>query len=256
MDIKGKVAVVTGGASGIGRGTCEEFVRRGGKVAIFDVNDEAGPQLVAALGASNALFVHVDVADEAQVIGAIDTVFERFGGIHVVVNAAGVPLAAKTVDNDGNPFPLKLWNKVIAVNLTGTFNVLRLAAAKMIRNAPDEKTGERGVIFNISSGAATQGQTGQAAYSASKAAVVGMVLPVARDLAKHGIRVMAIAPGLFDTPMLAGVPEKMLDALKTMSLFPKRLGQPQELGASICSIVEIPYFNAETIALDGGARMT
>jgi 3-hydroxyacyl-CoA dehydrogenase / 3-hydroxy-2-methylbutyryl-CoA dehydrogenase len=256
MAIKGKVAVVTGGASGIGRGTCEEFVRRGGKVAIFDLNEEAGLLLVAALGVANAMFAKVDVSDEVQVGAGIDAVIAKFGGIHVVVNAAGVPLAAKTVDNDGNPFPLKVWNKVIAVNLTGTFNVLRLAAAKMIRNAPDEKTGERGVIFNISSGAATQGQTGQAAYSASKAAVIGMVLPVARDLAKHGIRVMAITPGLFDTPMLAGVPEKVLDALKTMALFPKRLGQAQELGAAVCAIVEIPYFNAESIALDGGARMT
>jgi NAD(P)-dependent dehydrogenase (short-subunit alcohol dehydrogenase family) len=256
MQIKGKVAVITGGASGIGRGTCEEFVRRGGKVAIFDLNEEAGQRLVEALGADSALFCKVDVADEAQVSNAIDAVVEKFGGIHVVVNAAGIPLAAKTVDNEGNPFPLKTWNKVIAVNLTGTFNVLRFAAAKMIRNEPDGETGERGVIFNISSGAATQGQTGQAAYSASKAAVIGMVLPVARDLAKHGIRVMAISPGLFDTPMLAGVPDKILDALKNMSLFPKRLGKPNELGAAICSIVEIPYFNAETIALDGGARMT
>jgi len=255
MEIIGKVAVVTGGASGIGRGTCEAFVHRGGSVVIFDLNEEAGAQLVDTLGSDKALFLKVDVADEAQVAAAIDAAVARFGSIHVVVNAAGIPLAAKTVDNDGNPFPLKTWNKVIAVNLTGTFNVLRLAAAKMIRNVPDPDTGERGVIFNISSGAATQGQAGQAAYSASKAAVVGMVLPVARDLAKHGIRVMAIAPGLFDTPMLAGVPDKVLDALKTMALFPKRLGQPRELGAAICSVVEIPYFNAETIALDGGARM-
>jgi 3-hydroxyacyl-CoA dehydrogenase / 3-hydroxy-2-methylbutyryl-CoA dehydrogenase len=256
MEIKGKVAVVTGGASGIGRGACEAFVARGGKVAILDMNEETGQATVAALGAGNALFAKTDVADEAQVSAAIDATVAKFGAIHIVVNAAGVPHAAKTVDDDGNAFPLKVWNKVIGINLTGTFNVLRLAAAKMIRNAPDGESGERGVIINISSGAATQGQAGQAAYSASKAGVVGMVLPVARDLAKHGIRVMAVAPGLFDTPMLAGVPDKVRDALMRIPLFPKRMGQSREIGAALCAIVEIPYFNAETIALDGGARMT
>ena len=256
MQIEGKTAIVTGGASGIGRGTCEEFVRRGGRVALFDVQAELGRAAVKELGEEHAHFVRVDVSDADDVAAGVESAVERFGAVHVVLNAAGVPLAAKTVASDGTPFPLETWDRVVAVNLTGTFNVTRLAAAAMLRNEPEGESGERGVIVNVSSGAAWQGQMGQAAYSATKAGVIGMVLPVARDLAPHGIRVLAVAPGLFDTAMLQGVSEKVMDGLRKIPLFPKRMGHPEELGALVCSIVEISYLNADCISLDAGARMT
>ncbi|HTP99547.1 MAG TPA: SDR family NAD(P)-dependent oxidoreductase [Casimicrobiaceae bacterium] len=255
MRIKGKNAIVTGGASGIGLGVCREFVRRGGRVAIFDLQAERAQQAVDELGATNAIAVMVNVADEQSVQAGIARMREAFGVVHVVVNCAGVPFAAKTVDREGKPFPLELWNRVIAVNLTGTFNVLRLAATAMIGNAPEDDGGERGVIVNIASGAAFDGQMGQAAYAASKAGVVGMTLPIARDLADFGIRVMSVAPGLFETPMVAGVPDKVRESLLKMVLYPRRMGEPQEAGAMVCAIVEIPYLNAECIRLDGGARM-
>ena len=186
----------------------------------------------------------------------VRTAVKRFGGVHVVVNAAGVPDAAHTVTRDGTPFPLETWNKVVGVNLTGSFNVARFAASAMLQNEPEGESGERGVILNVSSGAATQGQKGQVAYAASKAGVIGMVLPMARDLAPHGIRVVAVAPGLFDTAMVAGLPEKVLEGLRRIPLFPQRMGSPEEFGALACSVVEIPYLNATCIDLDAGARMT
>ena len=255
MDIKGKVAIVTGGASGIGFGVCREFVKRGGRVAIFDLQAERAEQAAAELGRGNAIAATVNVADEAAVVAGIARTKDAFGAVHVAVNCAGVPFAAKTVDREGKPFPLDRWNKVIAVNLTGTFNVLRLAAAEMAKNGPEGEAQERGVIVNIASGAAFDGQTGQAAYAASKAAVVGMALPIARDLADLGIRVMTVAPGLFETPMVAGVPDKVRESLLKMMLYPRRMGAPWEAGALICSIVEIPYLNAECIRLDAGTRM-
>jgi NAD(P)-dependent dehydrogenase (short-subunit alcohol dehydrogenase family) len=255
MEIRGKTAIVTGGASGIGRGSCEKFVARGGRVVLFDVQDEAGRQTAKDLGEANAHYVHADVSDAEQVEKGVAAALERFGAVHAVLNAAGVPHAAKIVADDGTPFPLELWNRVLAINLTGTFNVTRFAAAAMLRNEPEGESAERGVIVNVSSGAAWQGQRGQAAYSATKAAVIGMVLPVARDLARHGIRVLAVAPGLFDTGMVAGLPEKALEGLRKLALFPKRMGEPREIGALFCSIVEIAYLNAECISIDGGARM-
>jgi len=255
MRIEGKVAIVTGGASGIGRGVCEEWVARGGRVVIFDLQAERAQETAAALGRERAAAVEVDVTDEAAVQAGIEQTRAAFGAIHVAVNSAGVPFAAKTVDRDGKPFPLELWNKVIAINLTGTFNVLRLAATEMARNAPEGESAERGVVVNIASGAAFDGQTGQAAYAASKAAVVGMALPIARDLAGFGIRVMTIAPGLFETPMVAGVPDKVRESLLQMILYPRRMGTPREAGALACAIVETPYLNAECIRLDAGARM-
>ena len=256
MEIRGKTAIVTGGASGIGRGICDAFAERGGRVVLFDLQEEAGQKAVSEIGQDRALFVRVDVSSADDVAKGVEAAVEHFGEIHVAVNAAGVPHAAKTLDREGKAFPLDLWNQVIAVNLTGTFNVTRLCAAAMAGNAPESQTDERGVIINVSSGAAWQGQAGQAAYSASKAGVIGMMLPVARDLAPYGIRVLTIAPGLFDTPMVAGLPEKALDGLRKMPLFPKRLGQPAEMGSLVCSMVEIPYFNAECVSLDGGIRMT
>lgn len=255
MQIRDKTALVTGGASGIGRGVCEAWVARGGRVAILDRERERAEATAAALGPGCALAVPADVTDEAAVAAAIAQTHAAFGALHVAVNCAGVPFAAKTVDREGKPFPLDLWNKVIAINLTGTFNVLRLAAAEMAKNAPEGPSQERGVIVNIASGAAFDGQTGQAAYAASKAGVVGMALPVARDLAGLGIRVMTLAPGLFETPMVAGVPDKVRESLTQMILYPRRMGEPAEAGAAVCAIVEIPYFNAECIRLDAGARM-
>ncbi len=254
MKIADKVAVVTGGASGIGLGTCLEFVARGGRAVIFDVEEQRARDVVRELGQERAHFVPVDVSDAGQVERGIAAVVERFGALHAVLNAAGVGHAAKLIADDGTPFPLELWSRTLAVNLTGSFHVMRFAAAAMRANAPDQD-GERGVIVNVSSGAAWQGQTGQVAYSATKAAVIGMVLPAARDLARHGIRVLAIAPGLIETGMLAGIPEKALAGLARLPLFPKRLGQPHEIGALFCSLVEIPYFNATCVSLDAGARM-
>ena len=248
MEIRNKVAIVTGGASGIGRGVCEAFVQRGGRVAIFDRDAERAEQTEAALGKENALAATVNVADDASVAAGIVKTMSRFGAIHVAVNCAGVPFSAKTVDREGKPFP-------IGVNLTGTFNVLRLCAVEMAKNAPEGEAGERGVVVNIASGAAFDGQVGQAAYAASKAGVVGMALPIARDLADLGIRVMTVAPGLFETPMVAGAPEKVRESLLRMLLYPRRMGAPWEAAALICTIVEVPYLNAECIRLDGGARM-
>jgi NAD(P)-dependent dehydrogenase (short-subunit alcohol dehydrogenase family) len=253
MNPSGKVAIVTGGASGLGRAVAETLLQAGARVVLCDRDADRGAEAAAAAGEA-AVFVPVDVTSEAQVQAGIDFALERFGAIHVCVNCAGVPDAAKTVA-DGKPFPLATWQKVIAVNLTGTFNVLRLAAVAMTRNAPEDD--ERGVIVNLSSGAAHDGQIGQAAYAASKAGVIGLTLPVARDLAEHGIRCVAVAPGLFDTPMVAGLPKKVAQSIiDRMILFPQRMGRPQELAHLVRSIVENPYLNATCLHIDAGARMS
>lgn len=253
MNIPSKVAVVTGAASGLGRAVAEALLNAGARVVLFDRDTERGADFAAAAGAA-ALFVPVDVTSESQVQAGIDRAVAEFGAIHICVNCAGVPDAARTVA-DGKPFPLSTWDKVIAVNLTGTFNVLRLAAVAMTRNEPDGD--ERGVIINLSSGAAHDGQMGQAAYAASKAGVIGLTLPVARDLAEHGIRCVAVAPGLFDTPMVAGLPKKVAQAIvERMILFPRRMGRPQELAQLVCSIVTNPYINATCLHIDAGARMS
>ena len=256
MRTGGKVALVTGAASGLGRATALRLVQQGASVVALDRDDARLAPLAAEVPADRLLARAVDVADEAQVGAAVDAAVARFGALHVAVNCAGVADAAKTVDAKGEPFPLALWNKVIAVNLTGTFNVIRLASAAMIRNEPDDD-GERGVIVNTSSGAAWQGQIGQAAYSASKAGVMGLTLPVARDLAPHGVRVVSIAPGLFDTAMVAGLPDKVARSIiDRMILFPSRMGRADEFAHLVCTIVENSYFNATTISLDAGARMS
>lgn len=253
MNIASKVAIVTGAASGLGRAVAEALLLAGARVVLFDRDAERGADFAAGAGAA-ALFVPVDVTSEAQVQAGIDRALAEFGAIHICVNCAGVPDAARTVA-DGNPFPLSTWDKVIAVNLTGTFNVLRLAAVAMTRNEPDGD--ERGVIINLSSGAAHDGQIGQAAYAASKAGVIGLTLPVARDLAEHGIRCVAVAPGLFDTPMVAGLPRKVAQSIvERMILFPRRMGRPQELAQLVCSIVTNPYINATCLHIDAGARMS
>jgi NAD(P)-dependent dehydrogenase (short-subunit alcohol dehydrogenase family) len=255
MQLEGKVAIVTGAASGLGREACRTLVASGVRVAGFDRDGGGLTSLADALGKS-AIIRELDVADEADVKASIDATLAAFGAIHIAVNCAGVADAAKTVSK-GEPFPLATWNKVIAVNLTGTFNIIRFAALAMLANEPDGESGERGVIVNTASGAASQGQVGQAAYSASKAGVVGLTLPVARDLSEHGIRVVTIAPGLFETPMVAGMPAKVAQSIADrMILFPARMGRPAEFGMLVRHIAENPYINATTISLDAGARMT
>ena len=251
MILHDKVAIITGGASGLGRAVADALAAGGARVSLFDRDSERGVQAATELG-SAAMFEQVDVTSESQVQAGIDATLARFGAIHICINCAGVPDAAKTVA-DGKPFPLALWDKVIAVNLTGTFNVLRLAAVAMARNEPEGD--ERGVIINTASVAAFDGQTGQAAYSASKGGVVGMTLPMARDLGRYGIRVMTIAPGIFDTPMMQGVSEEYRQPLIAMVQNPKRFGAPAEYGRLCVSIVENNYLNGETIRIDGSIRM-
>lgn len=254
MQLDGKVAIVTGAASGLGRASCLALAKAGVRIAAFDRDEARLADVCRELG-GDALARVVDVVDEASVRAAVDAVAERFGAVHIAVNCAGVADAAKTVSK-GEPFPLATWNKVIGINLTGTFNIIRFAALAMTRNAPEGASGERGVIVNTASGAASQGQVGQAAYSASKAGVIGLTLPVARDLAQYGIRVVSIAPGLFDTGMVAGMPPKVSQSIvDRMILYPNRMGQPEEFAGLVRHIAENAYLNATTIDIDAGARM-
>jgi NAD(P)-dependent dehydrogenase (short-subunit alcohol dehydrogenase family) len=252
MRISESVALVTGGASGLGEATTRLLAGAGGAVMILDRPGSAGEQLAGELG-SRVAFAAADVTDEGQVRAAVARTIERFGTVHVAINCAGVGIAMRTVTRDG-PHPLDLFTKVIQVNLIGTFNVIRLAAAQMAKNAPNHE-GERGVIINTASVAAYDGQIGQAAYSASKGGVVGMTLPIARDLASLGIRVLTIAPGTFDTPMLAMAPEAIRQALAAQIPFPSRLGRPSEYAALVGHILENVMLNGETIRLDGAIRM-
>jgi NAD(P)-dependent dehydrogenase (short-subunit alcohol dehydrogenase family) len=253
MKLHDKVALVTGAASGLGLATCKALAEAGARIVGVD-RDEAGLAGLADVVGGSSVVRTVDVAQEASVRGAIDHAVETFGALHVAVNCAGVADSAKTVSR-GAAFPLATWDKVIAINLTGTFNVIRYAALAMVANEPDEN-GERGVIVNTASGAAWQGQVGQAAYSASKAGVMGLTLPVARDLAEHGIRVVSIAPGLFDTSMVAGLPDAVSRSIiERMILFPNRMGQAGEFGGLVRHIAENAYINATTISIDAGARM-
>ena len=253
MKIAGKVAVVTGGCSGIGQAVVRAFIDKGGRAAIFDLNEPAGEAMVTALGAA-AIFVKTNVADEGSVAAAVAKSMDAFGAIHVCVNCAGIGSAHKTFGKDG-PFPLAAWNKTIAVNLSGTFNVTRLCAEQMAKNLPEDLHGGRGVIINTASVAAFDGQIGQAAYSASKAGVVGMTLPMARDLSSIGVRVNTIAPGLIETPLLGSLSAEVLDALAKSVLYPKRLGQPREIAHLAMCLIENDYINGECIRIDGGIRM-
>ncbi len=252
MKIQGTVALVTGGASGLGGATVRELVGAGGKVMILDRPQSDGAKLASELGAS-AAFAAADVTNDAEVAAAVQQTIERFGTVHICVNCAGTGAAMKTVSK-GGPMPLEIFSKVIEINLIGTFNVLRLAAQQMAKNTPNED-GERGVIVNTASVAAFDGQIGQAAYSASKGGVVAMTLPIARDLASLGIRICTIAPGTFDTPMLAMLPDPQRQALAAQIPFPSRLGKPTEFAALARHIVENAMLNGETIRLDGALRM-
>jgi NAD(P)-dependent dehydrogenase (short-subunit alcohol dehydrogenase family) len=253
MELESRVAIVTGGASGLGRATVERFVEAGAAVAIFDMNDPAGTSLAEGLG-DRVAYHHVDVVSESSVCEAVAAVVEQFGAVHICCNFAGILDAGKTVGRNG-PFPLDKFQAVIQVNLVGTFNVLRLAAEQMARNEPLDTDGGRGVIINTASIAGCEGQVGQAAYSASKGGVIGLTLPVARDLAGLGIRVNTIVPGLVETPMLAGLDRDAVQALGDQVLYPKRLGKPQEVAHLAQCIVENDYMNGECIRLDGGIRL-
>ncbi|PLR96937.1 3-hydroxyacyl-CoA dehydrogenase [Bacillus sp. T33-2] len=252
MDLQECRAVVTGGASGLGEATARSIVAKGGKVAVLDLSGERGLALRKELGES-VIFASTDVTDEEKVTAAINQAVEEFGSINTVVNCAGIGVAGKLLGKKG-VHDLGLFSKVISVNLIGTFNVIRLAAEQMMQNDENEQ-GERGVIINTASVAAFEGQIGQAAYSASKGGVVGMTLPIARELAAYGIRVMTIAPGLFHTPMFDTLPEEAKVSLGKMVPFPSRLGYPEEYAKLVQSIIENPMLNGEIIRLDGAIRM-
>jgi NAD(P)-dependent dehydrogenase (short-subunit alcohol dehydrogenase family) len=250
MKINGSVALVTGGASGLGAATVRRLVAGGAKAVIVDRDEARGQALAKELG---QVFAKADVTDAAQVEAAVEEA-TKLGPLRIAVSCAGVGWSARTLDRTGKPHELELFKTIVGINLIGTFNVLRLAAAGIARTEPLEH-GERGVIINTASVAAFDGQIGQIAYAASKAGVAGMTLPAARDLAPAGIRVVTIAPGIFDTPMLAALPDDRRAALATDVVFPKRLGDPTEYATLVAAIAETGYLNAETIRLDGGIRM-
>ena len=252
MQITGRTFIITGGASGLGRAAAAAIITAGGNVVLLDVNSETGTSAAQALG-SKARFAQADVTSEEQVTAAVALAVSAFGGLHGAVNAAGIGPAAKVLGKNG-PHALDLFQKTINVNLVGTFNVIRLAAAQMAQNQPMD-TGERGVIVNTASIAAFDGQIGQPAYAASKGGIVGLTLPVAREFASLGIRVVTIAPGIFDTPLLAGLPEPARISLGQQVPFPSRLGRPAEYGALVRHVLENEMLNGEVIRLDGALRM-
>jgi NAD(P)-dependent dehydrogenase (short-subunit alcohol dehydrogenase family) len=252
MDLHNKSVLVTGGASGLGAACVRLLTQAGANVVILDLNEEAGAALVKELGIATR-YVQANVTQEVDIQAAVKEAVDHFGALHIAINCAGIGTAEKTLGRRG-PASLSTFTKVISVNLIGTFNVIRLAAAAMAENHPDEE-GERGVIINTASVAAYDGQIGQAAYSASKGGIVGMTLPIARDLASYGIRVMTIAPGTFDTPLLAGLSEAARTSLGQQVPFPSRLGRPDEYAALAKHIIENSMLNGETIRLDGAIRM-
>ncbi|WP_294198030.1 SDR family NAD(P)-dependent oxidoreductase [uncultured Sphingomonas sp.] len=250
MQIHGMAAIVTGGASGLGGGTAKRLAAAGAKVTIFDLNAELGNALATDIGGH---FVRVDVTDETAVANAIAEAEAVNGKARILVNCAGIGPPAKVIDREGQPLPLASFAKIVTINLLGTFNVASKFAAAL--HAADPVGEERGVIINTASVAAYDGQIGQAAYAASKGGVVGMTLPVARELARYGIRVMTIAPGIFWTPLLATLPQEAQDSLGAQVPFPSRLGQPDEFAQLVEAIVTNPMLNGETIRLDGAIRM-
>jgi NAD(P)-dependent dehydrogenase (short-subunit alcohol dehydrogenase family) len=252
MNVSGSTALVSGGSSGLGGACVRLLAENGANVAILDVNQQAGEKLAADLG-ERVRFVKTDVTDEQSVKHAVDAAVRTFGGLQIAVQCAGIAIAEKLLGKNG-PHGLASFSKVIAVNLVGTFNVIRLAAEAMARNAPNA-AGERGVIVSTASIAAFEGQIGQVAYAASKGGVAAMTLPLARELARSGIRVMALAPGIFDTPLLAGLPEPARVSLGEQVPFPSRLGRPAEFAALVRHIIENEMLNGEVIRLDGALRM-
>lgn len=252
MHVEGKSAIVTGGASGLGSATVRRLHSLGAKVVIADINQDAGKGLESELK-HGALFVETDVTLDTSVQQALHQALSHHGGIHILVNCAGIALAEKVLGKEG-PHQLNHFAEIIQVNLIGTFNALRLAAAAMAQNQPDQE-GERGVIVNTASVSAFDGQIGQVAYSASKGGIVALTLPAARELGGQGIRVVSIAPGTFDTPLLAGLPEKARISLAHQVPFPSRLGRPEEFASLVQHIIENVMLNGETVRLDGALRM-
>ena len=250
MQTKNSVFLVTGGASGLGAATARMAAENGAKVVVADLQAEAGEKLAREL---NARFIKTDVTSEADAKAAVALALKEFGGLQVLVNCAGIALAERTLGKE-LPHDLARFQRVVNINVIGTFNMIRIAADAMAKASPNA-AGERGVIVNTASVAAFDGQVGQAAYSASKGAIVGMTLPIARDLSRNGIRVCSIAPGIFETPMLAGLPKEAQDSLGKQVPFPSRLGRPAEYAQMVKAIVEIEMLNAETIRLDGAIRM-
>ncbi len=252
MQIRGATFIVTGGASGLGEGTARMLSDAGGNVVIADLQADKGEPLARQLG-QKARFVRCDVTSEPDAQSAVELALKEFGALQGLVNCAGIAIAERTIKKDG-PHGLASFTRVIQINLIGTFNMIRVAATAMAKGQPNA-SGERGVIVNTASVAAFDGQIGQAAYSASKGGVVGMTLPIARDLSRDGIRVCTIAPGIFETPMLLGMPKEVQDALGKQVPFPSRLGKPAEYAALARHIIENEMLNGETIRLDGAIRM-
>ena len=261
MQLRGKTFIVTGGASGLGEATTRELVSNNAQVIIADLNEEKGQALVDELGEA-VRFVRCDVTSSDQVQQAVETAEKEFGALHGSVNCAGIAIVQKLLDRENNPADLDTFTKGVQVNLIGTFNVARLVAASIAKRVAEaggvdqpEANTDQGVIINTASVAAYDGQVGQGSYASSKAGVVGLTLPLARELTRHGIRVMTVAPGIFNTPMMESLPEKAKVQLEASVPYPKRLGSPQEFGQLICHIVSNGYLNGEVIRLDGAIRM-
>lgn len=252
MEIQGLAAIVTGGASGLGGGTAELLAARGARVTLFDLNADLGQARASAIGGH---YVQVDVTDEQAVAAALAEAEARHGTARILVNCAGVATAGKAIDRSGGPLPLAAFSKVVAINLTGTFNVLSKFAAAVHAAPPLTADGERAVIVNTASAAAFDGQVGQVAYAASKGGVVAMTLPLAREFARYGIRVNVIAPGIFATPMITAMPQDVQNSLATQIPFPSRLGRPEDYARLVEAIVTNPMLNGECIRLDGAIRM-
>lgn len=255
MDITNHTAVITGGCSGLGLAAAEALADAGARVVLIDLNAEKGASLVARFGPERALFIQADVTSEDQITSALESAISTFGAIHFCINCAGIAPAERLLSKAGEAASLERFNQTIAINLSGTFNVARLAAAKIALNPADDQTGERGVIINTASIAGYEGQIGQTAYAASKAGIIGLTLPMARDLAAAGIRVNSIAPGVMGTPLLTAMPQAVQDAVSAMVPFPKRLGKPAEFARLVLHLCENTYINGETIRLDGALRM-
>jgi NAD(P)-dependent dehydrogenase (short-subunit alcohol dehydrogenase family) len=255
LDLQDKVVLVTGGGSGLGRATTLLLAGKGARIAVLDVNEAAAAATVDEAGGDKAIAIGVDVRSDESVSAAVDAVVERWGEVHMLVNCAGVAPAERTLNRAGEPMPLDNFRSVIDINLVGSFNMARVAAAAMARNAPMGEAGERGLIVNTASVAGYEGQIGQTAYAASKGGILALNLPMARDLAPLGIRVNAIAPGTMGTPMLLGMPENVQQGLVSNIQFPKRLGHPEEFAALVAHMAENAYINGETVRLDGALRM-
>ena len=255
MDLKDKVALVTGGASGLGQATVEAFVAKGAKVVILDINEQNAAEIIRKVSPNddNVMFISTNIMEEEPVVNAITNIKEKFGGLHIAVNCAGTGYPGRILGKEA-PHPLDAFKFIINLNLVGTFNVMRIAAELMDKNDPDEKD-EKGVIINTASIAGYEGQIGQSAYSASKAGVIGLTLTAARDLARHAVRVCTIAPGIFDTPLMQLAPDKVREPLLDSTQFPHRFGKPQEFAELAVHIVENTYLNGETIRLDSAMRM-